>query len=357
MKHLSDYKEEIHKCSKCGLCQAECSVYKVTGNDCTVSRGQFAMLNGVVKGDLKMTPKINRYLDLCLKCGKCSDFCPAGINAVDIIIAAKHEYYKKHLSEKIKAFIKKYIIFGFIPNFINLFRKNKKSKTFARKVLFFGGCASKLSGDSAAVKILNKMEIESINPNFPCCGISLLSLGDLKGFESCIKKYIEILKKYDIKEIVTTCSSCEKTLKDYIKYTDNPDDINFLKELKISNIYEYIRNSELKLKLKTPKKITYHKPCGLKNFEDVIYILNNTENMEYIEMNDYDTCCGLNGLDKFSEYKIFRKIYSQKAQNIINTEAKTVLTSCLGCQSALKAYSYGKYKVYDLIDFIGKFSE
>ena len=170
-------------------------------------------------------------------------------------------------------------------------------------------------------------------------------------------KFENILKKYDIKEIVTTCSSCEKTLKDYIKYTDNPDEKAFLSELKISNIYEYIRNSELKFKLKTLKKITYHKPCSLKNPENVKYILNNTENLEYIEMKDYDSCCGLNGLDKFSEYKIFKNIYSQKAKNIIDTNAKIVLSSCLGCQSALKAYSCGRYKVYDLIDFIGKFSE
>ena len=74
MKSFFDFKEEIHKCSKCGLCQAECPVYKVTGNDCTVSRGQFVMLNGVIKGDLKISEKINSYLDLCLKCGKCCTY-------------------------------------------------------------------------------------------------------------------------------------------------------------------------------------------------------------------------------------------------------------------------------------------
>jgi len=53
MKRLSDFEKQIHKCSKCGLCQAECPVYQVTGNDCTVSRGQFVMLKAVLDGDLK----------------------------------------------------------------------------------------------------------------------------------------------------------------------------------------------------------------------------------------------------------------------------------------------------------------
>ena len=54
MKQLVDFKKEIHKCSKCGLCQAECPIYKITGNDCSVSRGQFIMLKGFLK---KVFPK------------------------------------------------------------------------------------------------------------------------------------------------------------------------------------------------------------------------------------------------------------------------------------------------------------
>ena len=112
MKQLIDFKEDIHKCSKCGLCQAECPIYKITGNDCTVSRGQFRMLEGVIKGDLKMSKTINRYLDLCLKCGACSKFCPSGIDVVDVIISAKAEYFRLHPIERVKTFFQKYFVRG-----------------------------------------------------------------------------------------------------------------------------------------------------------------------------------------------------------------------------------------------------
>jgi Fe-S oxidoreductase len=108
MKQLIDFKEEIHKCSKCGLCQAECLIYKITGNDCCVSRGHFSMLDGLIKGKLKMSKTINRYLDLCLKCGACEEFCPSGINVIDVMILAKSEYFKKHPIEKCKTFFQKY---------------------------------------------------------------------------------------------------------------------------------------------------------------------------------------------------------------------------------------------------------
>ena len=113
MKDLKDYREQIHKCSKCGLCQAECPIYKITGNDCSVSRGHFVMLKGVLDGELKLSKTIKRYLDLCLKCGACTKFCPSGIDIIDIVTVAKSEFFKRNKLEKLKSFIQKYLIFGF----------------------------------------------------------------------------------------------------------------------------------------------------------------------------------------------------------------------------------------------------
>ncbi len=358
MKDLIEFKEEIHKCSKCGLCQAECPIYKITGNDCTVSRGQFVMLEGVINGRLKLSKTINHYLDLCLKCGACAKFCPSGIDIVDIIIAAKSEYFKAHIFEKIKTFFQKYFIFGLMLKIVCTFIRPSKSQVFDKKVLYFGGCGSKLKGDKALVKILNQLSIEVVNPKFHCCGIPYFSRGDLNEFTNSLKSYIKILKKYDIKDVVTTCASCEKSLKDYIKWVGtsiSEEDSEFLKTINVKNIYEYLRERNQKLVLKIPVKITYHKPCNINNFEDIKWLLENTENLEYIEMQDYDKCCGLNGLFKFGKYKVLKEIFNRKQKCIKDSEVKVVTTSCLGCEAALKLYSFGQYKTVDLIEFISNY--
>ncbi len=354
MKQLIDFKEDIHKCSKCGLCQAECPIYKITGSDCTVSRGQFVMLQGVLNGELRITKTINRYLDLCLKCGACSKFCPSGINVVDVIVSAKSEYFKSHPLEKIKTFFQKYFIFGLLPRITRTFIRPTESKSFSKKVLYFGGCGSKLKGDKAVVKILNSLEIEVINPQFHCCGIPYFTRGDLNEFNNSIKSYLKILKKYNITDIVTTCASCEKSLKDYIKWASDisKEDLELLKKVEVKNIYSYIRENNKNLELKSPISVTYHKPCNIENFDDVDWILNNTKNLEYIEMKDFDKCCGLNGLSKIKEYKIMTKVFDSKRKNICDTGVKRVLTSCLGCEIALRSYSFGQYKVQDLIEFL-----
>ena len=149
MQKLSDFKDDINKCSKCGLCQSVCPVYKITGNDCAVSRGKFVMLDGVLKGDLKLNKNIEKYLDLCLKCGKCTNFCPSAIDVCKIFETAKYEYTKTTVLGKLIFFLESKYIFGNILKIFQLitkpFRKSFPAKTLpALKIIYFKGCVNNL---------------------------------------------------------------------------------------------------------------------------------------------------------------------------------------------------------------------
>ena len=113
----------------------------------------------------------------------------------------------------------------------------------------------------------------------------------------------------------------------------------------MKNIFEYIREYNLELTLKNKKKVTFHKPCNIDNFQDIEWILNNTKNLEYVKMNEFDSCCGLNGITKLNEYKILSKLFKKKHDNIKNSGTKIVLTSCLGCEAALNLFAFNQYKV------------
>ena len=148
MKRLNDYKNEISKCSKCGLCQSVCPIYKITKNECSVSKGKFTMLHGVTKGELKLSRNINKYLDMCLKCNKCDDFCPAEIKATEILTCAKNEYMKSHFAGKFIYFLQSKILFSSIINFGKILSKFfRKKKTFyqkAQNILYFKGCVNEI---------------------------------------------------------------------------------------------------------------------------------------------------------------------------------------------------------------------
>lgn len=354
MKKLNDFKDNINKCSKCGLCQSVCPVYKITGNDCAVSRGKFVMLDGVIKGDLKLNKNIEKYLDMCLKCGKCTNFCPSAIDVCKIFENAKYEYTKNTYFGKFIFFLESKYIFGNILKFFKLitkpFRKKSPQKTQPTlKVIYFKGCVNNICPrtDNYIQKIFKNSNIEIIEKDFDCCGLPFLSSGNLERFEE-IKQHNLKMLDCDFDYILTDCASCESTLKQYV-------------DAKFINIGELILQQNIKFEFPKPIKVTFHKPCHLENDSFLEPLLKNCKNIEYIKMDDYDECCGLAGEFALKNPKLSKEISIKKAENILKTNTDYVITACPACILGLKQglilkKTFGKKspKVLGLLDFFNK---
>lgn len=346
MHKLEDFRNEINKCSKCGLCQSVCPIYKLTGNDCAVSRGKFIMLDGVLKGDLKLNKTINKYLDLCLKCDKCSNFCPSSIDVCKIFETAKYEYAQNSFWSKFVFFLESKFVFGNFLKLMKIFsdsKKRKKTQNTNLKLLYFKGCVNNIypQADKFLHKLFDNSNIEIIEKDFDCCGLPFLSSGNLERFEE-VKKHNLALMDCDFDYILTDCASCESTLKKYAK-------------AKFINLGELIAQQNIKFKFEKPIKVTFHKPCHLANDDFWLKIIENSENVEYVKMKDYDECCGLSGEFALKNHKIFLALAKQKAKNIVETEADYVVTTCPACVIGLKLGLLGvkkSPKVVSLSDFL-----
>lgn len=387
MRKLEDFKEEINKCSKCGLCQSVCPIYKLTGNDCAVSRGKFVMLDGVLKGDLKLNSNINKYLDLCLKCDKCSNFCPSSIDVCKILETAKYNYEKNTLWGKFIFFLESKYVFG---NLLKLFkiiinspplREEKQliaseasnrvvgAEANKLKLLYFKGCVNNIfpQTDKFLHKLFDNSDVEIIEKDFDCCGLPFLSSGNLERFEEVKKHNLELMN-CDFDYILTDCASCESTLKGYFQPTRNDVgqesptyDLSLRANEKsvaipsFISLGELIANQNIKFKFEKPIKVTFHKPCHLENDDLLLKIIENCENVEYVKMKDYDECCGFSGEFAIKNHKISMQISKQKAQNAINTGADYVITTCPACVLGLKQGMLGikkSPKVLSLSDFL-----
>ena len=359
MKQLVDFEKELDKCSRCALCQAECPLYKVEQNECLVSKGKFAMLKGVVKKHLTLNKNINKYLDMCIKCGKCSQFCPSSIDACHIFNVAKYEYAKKLPQSKLINFLFSKTIFSNLLNIFNIltkpFRpKRKNLENPQTKVLYFKGCVNKICPrtDKYLHKILKNQSIEIIEKDFDCCGLPFLSEGNLERFEEVAKlnsQYFNCMQDY----IVCDCASCTTTLKSYPKYVENLDFSNY----KFLNWGDIIANNNIKFKFKKNIKVTFHKPCHLENDDFFEKIISNCTNVEYTKMNGYDECCGLAGSFSLKNPKLSNKLAKIKANNIIKTNAEYVITTCPACIIGLKKALFLKnrnIKVVSLLEFLSK---
>jgi Fe-S oxidoreductase len=351
MENLKDYEKDINKCSKCGLCQAVCPIYKITGNDCAVSRGKFVMLEGILKGELKPSKRIIKYLDMCNKCGKCKDFCPSDIDVLKIFETAKFEYTKKSLYHKFLFFLESRFVFS---NFLNLFdwinkifyrHKSKDNSTVTMNLLYFKGCANKISpiNEIALKQILKSYNnVNLVEKDFDCCGVPFLSSGNLKRYEEAKSKNLKLMQgKFDY--VITDCASCEDSLNQY-----NGD-------IPIINVIDFIMKNPKKFIFNKPLTVTFHKPCHLKNTDFLKQLIKKCQNVEYIEMEDFDECCGFSGEFTLNNPKLALQMMKTKAKNAIKTNADIVLTLCPACIIGLKLGLFGQKnapKVMNLVEFL-----
>lgn len=362
MKTLESFEKDLNKCSKCGLCEPACPLFKIDPNECVASKGKFIMLHGVTKGDLKLSKNINRYIDMCLRCGKCNNFCPSDIDVCKILNYAKYEYMKDKFSGKIINILESKFIFSnfikVISHLTMLFRPKFKTpnQKDATNVLYFKGCVNQMlpNTDIYISKIFKEQQINIIDPEFDCCGLPFLSDGNLKRFIEAAEYNLKLINSSSYDYIITDCASCEHTLNEYHKYITDIAEIN-IKPEKTINWSDLIAQQGIHFKYNRPVKVTFHKPCHLKNDEFFKQILKNCENVEYVEMENYDDCCGLAGSFCLKNVKLSSEIAKQKARNIETANADYVITTCPACIIGLKYGLFlikGSTKVISLLNFL-----
>ncbi len=386
MKDFFEFKDEIYKCSKCGLCQAVCPVFQQNHDECCVSRGKFIILNGLYKNELQLTESVKKNFDICTSCGACSDFCPSNIDACEIFSAFKHHYFVNKnkilffytpdffefklkcisLAIKIYRFFKLDLIinniqplikkFGKFGNFINFcnsiieikpleFEYSQKSD-ICKKVVFFRGCYNKYinpQSEKSALNLIKSLGCECVVPDFPCCGISKYFEGI--DIEKNVEKIISLIPK-DTDYIVSDCATCVSALNKYAKMFPVAEII----QNKIVSVEDLLISCDFQKTYTDKIKITYHKPCHGKDYTNFLKTL---KNIKFVEIEQ--SCCGFAGEFALKHPKIAFEIGDKKAQQIVNSGAEIVLTSCPSCIAGLKrALNHTNVEVLSITEFLTK---
>ncbi len=354
MKKLRDYSEEIYKCTKCGLCQAVCPIFLETGLETSVSRGKFTILNGIINGHLKLNKKIGKYLEMCLGCRACFDFCPAGINAEEIIYAARAEYAEKYGVNPIKklAIVTLNLIQGLrrsgskrsSHSFMRF--RVKPGMTGSGKIAYFPGC---FDTSAKAVKtVLEKNGYDVYIPKgFSCCGMAARSAGDINTFNKLMQNNISKIPE-DTEFILTECASCGSAWQDY------PENI----AKKAINIYKFLDKTDIYIpeNAKYNKTVTWHDPCHLARFQKVSgeprNILKKIPGIKFVEMEEPGKCCGAAGTFCITNSKVSLAVSKSKAKNIISTKADIVATGCSGCKIGIAQGLAGLGKIKPIVSSI-----
>jgi len=389
--------EALLRCNKCGLCLAGCPIYKATGIEWAVARGRFELLRRALDNELRLS-ELNEPVFNCLTCNGCVDHCPPGILTDEIILQARAELAKEQGQPWIRKFIFQKLLLnppqlGRSAQFLSWLQasglpvvarglgitwlmgnlgkaepilpqiryqrriRNASVKVENAKyqVAYFVGCAAAHFTPhvaEAAIRVLNKHQVEVIIPDFVCCGMPACGYGDTDTMITMAMKNLDLTRNLKVDAIITTCASCGSMLKRYASHFN--DHASYSGEAKsfsskVKDISEFLVAIGLNTEMATLKyKVTYHDPCHLGRFQKASsqprQILQSMPGVEYQEMTEANVCCGAAGSYALSHYDLSMKVLENKMENVARTGANLLVTCCPGCSMQL-AYGIRRRKL------------
>lgn len=80
---------DVSRCSRCGMCQAVCPVYRLTGHEKDTARGKLVLLDGLMREMFSDADGTAKRLNHCLLCGSCGAGCPMNIDILGVFLKAR----------------------------------------------------------------------------------------------------------------------------------------------------------------------------------------------------------------------------------------------------------------------------
>lgn len=219
------------------------------------------------------------------------------------------------------------------------------SKGHKPEYLYWVGCAGAYDFRykkvaRAFAKILNfaKIDFAVLGTEETCTGDPARRAGNEMLFQIQAMKNIQIFKKYEIKKILTTCPHCYNTLKN--EYPDLGSDC---KVIHYTELLSQLIDEGIIPPIKSDNEnVTYHDPCYLGRanqiYEQPRHIIKNMGyNIKEMSHNrSRALCCGAGGAQFFKESEPGNKeIYTLRAEQALETNAKSIVTACPFCISML----------------------
>ena len=396
---IAKHYDEISHCNRCGFCQVACPIFRSTGHETGVARGRLALLRAIIEGRLEWNPEVEAPLFDCLLCGACTANCFPAIPTSDLIIKARAQYLDKigrksihrllfdqllpypqrlHLAARAVALGKNtgiadlaqalglLKIFGhdfaraneIVARFPNRPLRDKiktgihSGKGQSLRIGYFVGCGVDIIGQDAGhatLRFLKKIGKSVHVLANGCCSLPAWSYGDMKAARKLACRNLSILGAERLDVIVTDCSSCASFLKHYPRlFPENGSQRESAVKISetIKDMVQLIHSSEVQTAAAKPAvTVTYHHPChavrGQGLSAEPAEILNRLPGIKYRPLPEADWCCGGAGSYAFSHYELSQQVLDRKMNNLKESGADLLVTSCPACIMHL---SYGVRK-------------
>jgi len=404
-------------CISCGSCLNFCPVYYEIGEKFGYKHlGGRGAVFAAFHGDLDKAEEAGLFL--CVGCQSCVEPCPVGMDTPEMIVRLREKMVQKKGLGRIQKAAYSALAGNKLPSVSGIGRSlqnigmkkgsdrksakmrlgigrmglprdrlvpaiakkslaklvagRKPIKNPAMTVAFYAGCVVNYARPDLGLDLYDVLEAHNVRvltyTKEVCCGIPALMGGTTKEAEQMASHNTELLTADSFDYLICICPTCATTIKkEWPKLLKDkkPELGTNAGELakKVIDINDFLVNvlDTKPLKLVDETKVTYHDPChlakGLAIREEPRQLLRQMPGVEYIEMEEADSCCGFGGSFSLYFYDLSRQINAEKMKHIEATGADQVVTSCPGCMIHIADgidHGRGKQEVVHIVQLLAR---
>jgi heterodisulfide reductase subunit D len=301
-KHLQPFRENVYKCTTCGICKEVCSLNLDTIELCEASRAELVQMEGV--------------------------------------FLTKHKVINERVSEKHNPY-------GEDPTARLSWLTSDTKISSKGELAYFTGCTAALRQKEIAtmtVNVLNRLGRTPVvlGAEERCCGSPLIRTGQTNLIEGLVRHNVKELESRGVKRVVSSCAGCYRTmLMDWPKYYGKP--LPFETVHIAEYLAEEIDKGKLKFAGRLNETLTYHDPCHLgrhaKVYEAPRKLIESFPGVRFVEMNltkNYSRCCGAGGGVKSGYNDLAVDMAKVRVKDAMEVNANILASTCPFCTLNLK---------------------
>lgn len=370
-KELEDYRDSIWGCARCNWCQnqwgwnvksAEFSEICPAFHEYRIfpysGMGKMHIARALLEGDFDYddAPEIVKFLYTCTTCGACEMNCQRLQDKEPLQV---NETLRAQLvRDGVGPLPEHKVLIKSVKNYDNPWMQPRTQRDrWARKTgvkdiaveqaetLFFVGCTVAynntmwhIARNTAELLLKAGVDLAMLGKNEVCCGSPVARIGDRDTFGDLVDRNIEMLNKTGVKDIVTFCPGCYRSLThDYREMPGVP-----ALEANVFHSSQYfdklIQAGKLTFTRKLNMRVTWHDPCHLGRhcgiYDAPRRILQAIPGLEVVEMErikDQSWCCGGGGGARTAFPDFARKTAAKRIAEAQKCGAQAIVTSCPFC--------------------------